>query len=68
MARALNLGVSFGEGSTDANIPMSLGIPSVTIGTGGQGTDAHALSEAFDVTDAWKGTQNALLLTIALAR
>jgi tripeptide aminopeptidase len=68
VAQALRLHVSFGEGSTDANIPISLKIPAVTIGTGGQGMDAHALSEAFDVTDAWKGTQNALLLTIALAR
>ena len=57
-----------GEGSTDANIPMSLNIPAITVGTGGHGTDAHALSEAFDTTEAWKGTQNAVLLTIALAR
>jgi acetylornithine deacetylase/succinyl-diaminopimelate desuccinylase-like protein len=68
VAHALNLRVSYGEGSTDANIPMSLKIPAITVGTGGLGTDAHALSEAFDTTDAWQGTQNALLLTIALAR
>jgi len=68
VAHALNLRVAFGEGSTDANIPMSLQIPAITIGTGGHGSDAHALSEAFDTTDAWKGTQNAVLLTIALAR
>jgi acetylornithine deacetylase/succinyl-diaminopimelate desuccinylase-like protein len=68
VAHALNLRVSFGEGSTDANIPMSLNIPAITVGTGGHGTDAHALSEAFDTTEAWKGTQNAVLLTIALAR
>jgi di/tripeptidase len=68
VARALNINVSLAEGSTDANIPISLKIPAITIGTGGHGTDAHALSEAFDITDAWKGTQNALLLTIALAR
>jgi len=67
-AQALRLPVSFGEGSTDANIPMSLRIPAITVGTGGHGADAHALSEAFDTTDAWKGTQNAVLLTIALAR
>jgi tripeptide aminopeptidase len=68
VAHALSLRVGFGEGSTDANIPMSLKIPAITVGTGGHGTDAHALSEAFDTSDAWKGTQNALLLTIALAR
>ncbi len=42
--------------------------PSITIGGGGRGTDAHALSESFDTTDSWMGTQNALLLTIALAQ
>jgi len=68
VAQALNLRITFGEGSTDANIPMSLRIPAITVGTGGHGIDAHALTEAFDTTDAWKGTQNALLLTIALAR
>ena len=56
------------EGSTDANLPMSLKIPAITIGGGGTGRDAHALTESFDSTDSWKGTQNALLLAIALAQ
>jgi hypothetical protein len=62
------LNVGLGEGSTDANIPINMNIPAITIGGGGRGTDAHALTEAFDTTDAWKGAQNALLLTIALAQ
>jgi acetylornithine deacetylase/succinyl-diaminopimelate desuccinylase-like protein len=66
--RALGLPVSLDEGSTDANYPMSLGIPAITIDGGGRGTDAHALTETFDTTDSWKGTQRALLLTIALAQ
>ena len=33
--------------STDANIPMSLGIPAVSIGAGGQGGGAHTLQEWF---------------------
>jgi acetylornithine deacetylase/succinyl-diaminopimelate desuccinylase-like protein len=57
-----------GEGSTDSNLPMSLTIPAITIGGGGRGRDAHALTETFDVTDAWMGTQHALLLTVALAQ
>jgi hypothetical protein len=28
----------------------------------------HTQQEAFDTTDAWKGTQRALLLAIALAQ
>jgi acetylornithine deacetylase/succinyl-diaminopimelate desuccinylase-like protein len=31
--------------STDANIPLSLGIPAISIGTGGQGGGAHTPSE-----------------------
>jgi tripeptide aminopeptidase len=68
VARALGLSPALAEGSSDANLPMSLRIPSITIGAGGSGTAVHAQDEAFDTTDAWKGTQNALLLTIALAQ
>ena len=68
VARALNLHVGLGEGSTDANLPMSLKIPAITIGGGGRGSGAHALGETFESTDSWAGTQNAVLLTIALAR
>ena len=64
----LGFSANLGEGSTDANIPMSLKIPAITIGGGGRGRDAHALTESFDTTDSWKGTQHALLLTIALAQ
>jgi hypothetical protein len=67
VTRALGLPISLDEGSTDANYPMSLGIPAITIDGGGRGTDAHALSESFDSTDSWQGAQRALLLAIALA-
>ena len=66
--RALDLPFALSESSTDANIPMSLHIPAITIGGGGRGTDAHALTESFDTTDSWVGTVRALLLTIALAQ
>jgi acetylornithine deacetylase/succinyl-diaminopimelate desuccinylase-like protein len=68
VTEVLGLPVSLDEGSTDSNLPMSLGIPAITIDGGGRGTDAHALSESFDSTDSWKGTQRALLLAIALAQ
>ena len=67
-ATVLGFSSNLGEGSTDSNIPMSLSVPSITIGGGGRGRDAHALTESFDMTDAWMGTQHALLLTIALAQ
>jgi acetylornithine deacetylase/succinyl-diaminopimelate desuccinylase-like protein len=67
-ATVLGFTSNLGEGSTDSNIPMSLSVPSITIGGGGRGRDAHALTESFDTTDAWMGTQHALLLTVALAQ
>jgi len=68
VTKALGFTGELGEGSTDSNIPMSLSIPAVTIGGGGRGTGAHALDEAFDTTDSWKGTQRAFLFAIALAQ
>ncbi len=68
VTRALGFAANLGEGSTDANVPMSLKIPAITIGAGGRGTGAHALGETFDTTDSWLGTERALLLTIALAQ
>jgi acetylornithine deacetylase/succinyl-diaminopimelate desuccinylase-like protein len=65
---ALGLPVTLDEGSTDANFPMSLGIPSITIDGGGRGQGAHALEETFDATDSWRGTQRATLIAIALAQ
>jgi tripeptide aminopeptidase len=67
-ATALGFNANLGEGSTDSNLPMSLKIPAITIGGGGRGSDAHALSESFDTTDAWMGTQYTILLAVALAR
>ena len=67
-ATALGFNATLGEGSTDSNTPMSLKIPAITIGGGGRGRDAHALTESFDVTDAWMGTQHALLVAIALVQ
>lgn len=69
VARAvLGTSVPLSEGSSDANLPLSLGIPAVTIGGGGQGEDAHASTEWWDPTESWKGTQNALLVAVALAQ
>ena len=68
VSKALNLPISFAEGSTDSNLPLSLGIPAVTIDTGGRGSGAHTEHEMFDATEAWKGTQRAVLLAVVLAQ
>ncbi len=57
-----------GASSTDSNIPISLGVPAVTIRGGGRGGDAHSLSEWYDDgPDGWLGPQNALLVVVMLA-
>lgn len=52
--------------STDANMPISIGIPSVCIGTGGVTHNEHSLKEFFDATEMEKGPQLAILSTLAL--
>ena len=65
---ALRLKPTLDEGSTDSNVPISLGIPAVTIDGGGSAKGTHSLDESFDTTDSWYGTARALLLALALAQ
>ncbi len=53
--------------STDSNIPISLGIPAVTIGRGGIGGNGHAPQEFWINRDGHLAIQRALLLTVAEA-
>lgn len=55
------------RGSTNSNIPISMGIPAVTIGRGGVGANAHALDEWWLNKEAYKATQLALILLVAEA-
>lgn len=55
------------ETSTDANIPISLGIPALSIGRGGKEGGVHTTSEWFDPTEAWLGPQKDLLLLLLMA-
>ena len=52
-------------GSTDSNIPISLGLPAVTIGRGGEGGGAHSLDEWWLNKDGYKSIQLALLILIS---
>jgi len=65
--KALNFGEpEFSAGSSDSNVPMHLGIPAITIGGGGIDKGAHSLNESDDVTDSYKGVQNALLIVLSI--
>ena len=49
VVKAYGLTPRYGISSTDSNVPMSMGIPAVTIGRGGPGGRAHAPDEWTDV-------------------
>src|SRR5579863_457015 len=53
--------------STDANIPLSLGLEAVAIGGGGSGGGAHTLQEWFDSNGRELGMKRILLTLLALA-
>lgn len=54
--------------STDANLPISLGIPAITINGGGRSSGAHGTEEYYEeLPDSYKGPQLALLIVTALA-
>lgn len=53
------------RGSTNSNIPISKGIPSVTIGRGGKGGKAHSLDEWWVNKEGHKAIQLALLILIS---
>ena len=52
-------------GSTDSNIPISLGVPAVTIGRGGDGGGAHSLDEWWINKEGYKSIQLALLILLS---
>lgn len=58
---------SLRRSSTDSNTPISLGIPSITIGGGGAGGGAHSLAEFFMNHDGPRGIQRALLILVSQA-
>ena len=53
------------RGSTNSNIPISKGIPSVTIGRGGKGGKAHSLDEWWVNEEGHKAIQLALLILLS---
>jgi acetylornithine deacetylase/succinyl-diaminopimelate desuccinylase-like protein len=50
--------------STDANVPISRGIPAIAIGAGGRGGDAHTHTEWFDNLRGTRGVARALTIVM----
>jgi tripeptide aminopeptidase len=53
--------------STDANIPLSLGIDAISIGVGGSGGGAHSLAEWYDSAGREAGLKRVLLTVLGVA-
>ncbi len=53
--------------STDSNIPISMGIPAITIGAGGMSNNCHTLAEWYEPTGRELGLKRLLLLAVTLA-
>jgi tripeptide aminopeptidase len=64
--RHLGLRSDFRLGSTDANIPLSLGVPALSLGAGGDGGGAHTQAEWYSAKDREVGLKRVLLLTLAM--
>jgi tripeptide aminopeptidase len=66
--RLLGFDARTSASSTDANLPISLGLPGIRIGGGGTGSGAHSLDEWYDDGESgWLGPQWAALLVARLA-
>jgi tripeptide aminopeptidase len=65
--RFLGLEARCQAASTDANVPLSLGIPAVALGGGGTGGGAHTDEEWYDAAGRMVGLERILLLLLLVA-
>lgn len=71
--RALAATIHFGgepelvRSSTDSNVPISMGIPAMTLGGGGDGGQRHSLDEWWVNREGYKGIQRLLLIVLSEA-
>lgn len=55
------------ESSTDSNIPISMCVPAITVGRGGNEGGVHTIHEWFEPVEAYLAPQRTLLLILGLA-
>jgi len=65
-SRALGIEPRLDCSSTDSNIPISLGIPAITLGVGGVSGNCHSLTEWYEPHGRELGIKRLLLLTASL--
>ena len=64
--KIMNIENEFDFSSTDANMPISIGVPAITIDGGGIGKRSHSLDEQWDSKDSYLGSQRALLIVLGI--
>jgi tripeptide aminopeptidase len=67
VTRALGAEPELVSSSTDANVPISLGVPAITVGAGGESGGIHTTDEWYSNDGGPTGIERALLLTLAIA-
>src|SRR5690348_6156532 len=65
--RALGRDTELTSASTDANVPIALGIPAIALGAGGKAGDAHLATEWYENIEGALGVVRALLVTAVMA-
>jgi acetylornithine deacetylase/succinyl-diaminopimelate desuccinylase-like protein len=65
--RILGVEPRLDQSSTDSNLPISLGIPAITLGAGGTSGCSHTLDEWYDPRDRDKGLKRGLLVVLGMA-
>jgi acetylornithine deacetylase/succinyl-diaminopimelate desuccinylase-like protein len=64
--RHLRLRTDLRLGSTDANFPLSVGVPALSMGAGGEGGGAHTQAEWYSAKDRETGLRRVLLFLLAV--
>jgi hypothetical protein len=54
------------QSSTDSNLPISLGIPAITLGAGGTSGCSHTLDEWYEPLNRDKGLKRGLLTILGM--
>ena len=66
-ARSFGLDPRLGISSTDANLPISKGVPAITVSRGGESFDSHSPAEGWSNVEGHRGIQIGLITLLAEA-
>jgi tripeptide aminopeptidase len=66
--RAMGFSPRLDQASTDSNVPISLGLPAITLGGGGTSGNSHTIDEWYDPRGRESGLKRALLVILGIVR